>query len=526
MILIKLNLLCNIFNKIYDASAKNEILQIFQLKQRASLRRTAENDSLCTCIPKKNLLFSANQKKKLLFNLSSYIFILHFLFCSTGKSNVLVKDGKRKRLIINNLDSPENKDIKHIVSGISNSLTNGLSRVENLEVVGPAEKANGLKVVREKLMIGENIDPAEILSKITSADYACNGEVQTEGVRAQVNVRISDSKSGTVVLSSSSKGTIDKPITLQENLLNNILSNLDVNKPNSQADKSLIITTSSELAFLKYSQASEFLYTNPKKAGIYLIEALREDPEYLDALEDLSFVLYQMGDLNSSKKFLLLKKELLIKKLQNKTEDYGNTLCNIGVIEFELGFQKEGENYCNEDKILKEKIGRVDTKAYANTLQILGSFSISKNEFSSGISYLSKSKDIYKKIGLEESLDYAELLINLGVAFYRNNDLISAGEIFYLSEQIYKKLDITNTSSYASLLSNQSMVHLKKQEYKEAVKKLIQDKEIQEKLGLTKSKNFITTLNNLSYVMNELGLKDRAAFFAKESKKIKDTLIK
>jgi len=446
-------------------------------------------------------------------------------YCGTSKSNLLTKDG-RKRLLIDKFEYNEDKKLKPIASGLSHTLTNELSRVESLEVIGPAEKNSVLKALKEKQMYGEEVDPTEFLTKLTAADYYCNGDVQIEDKTALVNVRISDAKKGSLVLSTSSKGNIDKPITLQEKIVTNLLSNIDEKEPDSNESKINQTSTKNEAAYSHYAEGSSVLYTDPKQAAVLFISALKKDPEYIDAIEDLANSLYQVGDLKSSLKYMQLKKEILEKRNLKETVDYANTLCNIGVIQFNLGNKKEAIALCFQDKEIKESLRITKTKAYANTVQTLGSFYLVEGNYTLGISHLNQSRIILNNLGLDKSLDHAELLITLGSAYRQTGDYQSAENAYIEADSLFGYLGITNTSSYASLMGNMGLLQLAQRNYKESLKKFIKDKEIQDKLGLTNTQNYVTTLNNLSTIFNELGLKDKAQQYSKISQEIAKKLQK
>lgn len=451
------------------------------------------------------------------------LFLIFFVSCSTSKSNLLSNDGQKKRLLIDKFDYLENKKLKPIAAGLTSTLTNGLSRIPALEVVGPSEKASALKLIKEKQLYGEEVDPAEFLSKITAADYFCNGDIQAEQSAALVNVRISDAQKGSLVLSSSTRGNLEKPITLQEKIVGNLLSNIDSN--DAEANTALVSnsSTKNESAFSFYAQASDILYSEPQKAAILLISALKNDPEYLDALEDLANTLFQIGETKKSMEFLVRKKEVLERKQLQNTVDYANTLCNLGVTYFSLGEREKAMQLCLQDKELKESLKLKKTKLYANTLQTIASFHVYQGRYKEGIQLFESARTLLTTLGLDKTFDYADLLTSLGSAYKQNGEPEFAGGLYKDAENIYQEIGLSTTSSYAALLTNQGLLHLAKKEYKEALKKFIQDKSIQDKLGLGKSDGYITTLNNLAIVLSELGEKKKAIEFLQLANKLKSS---
>ncbi|XDD49152.1 hypothetical protein AB3N59_12045 [Leptospira sp. WS92.C1] len=420
-------------------------------------------------------------------------FFLFFLSCASSKENILVKDGQKKRLLIDKFNYLENQKLKPFATGLASTLTNGLARIPSLDVIGPAEKANTLKLIQEKQLFGEDVDPVEFLSKITAADYFCNGDIQTEQETALVNVRISDAKHGNLILNTATRGILERPITLQDKVMENLLSNID--GKNTEFNKSFISKSSTKnaVAFSNYVQAFDILYTNPQRAAVFLINALKEDPEYLDALEDLSNILFQLGDSKKALGFLWKKKEILDRRGLQNTLDYTNTLFNLGVVHFSLGEREKGIQFCVQDKELKETLKLKSRKPYATTLQTLGAFYIYQKKYKQGIIQLESARNVLLSLGLDKTFDYADLLTSLGSAYKQSGDFQIAASLYQDAGSIFKELGLTSTSSYAALLTNQGALHSANGEYKEALKKFIQDKEIQNKLGLIKTEGYVVT---------------------------------
>ncbi len=243
--------------------------------------------------------------------------------------------------------------------------------------------------------------------------------------------------------------------------------------------------TKNEEAFSLYSKAAGTLYTDPKASAVLLANALSKDPEYLDALEDLSNALYQLGDYKRSLEYMNRKRTALDKKS------------------------------------LKEKLFLSKSKTYANTLQSLSTIHIIRKETDKAISEIEQAKTILEMLGLNRTHEFGDFLVTIGLAYKSKGDLEKANSYYSEADSLYKELGLTKTTSYASILSNQGLIHLAKKEYKDALKKFIADKESQDNLKLTTTEEYAVTLSNLGLTLAELGQAAKAKEFFNQASKIR-----
>lgn len=428
---------------------------------------------------------------------------------------------KKSRLLVDNFEYIGPPQHKWLIPGIQSTTTNGLAKLSQFEVTGVAEQRKAAKLIQQRQMVGEEVDATAELARINSVDYSCTGTVQATGKDLMVNVRIVEAPTNNVKQSSNLKGTIDNPFDVQEKIVDNLIASLDVKL--NENDKLLLTSTmtKNEEAFSLYSKALEVLMTEPKKSAVFLANALAKDPEYLDALEDLSGALYQMGDYKRAMEYMNRKKVTLEKKKLTETADYANTLCNMGMIHLNLGDSDKALLFCKQDKALKEKLSLTKSKIYANTLLSISAIFLSQRQIEKAIVEVESAKQIYESLGLNQSHEFGDVLISAGVAYKVKGDFEKANSYYANAEYLYRTLGLTKTTSYATVLSNQGLIHLAKKEYKEALKKFISDKEIQDNLQMTNTEEYAVTLGNLALIFSELGETTKAKEFLAQVQKIR-----
>lgn len=448
------------------------------------------------------------------------LIILLTLSCatSTTKDN---SSRKKNRILIDNFEYLGPPQYKWLIPGIRSTVTNGLAKLPQFDVTSVAEQQKAVKLIQQKQLVGDEVDASKELAKINSVDYSCLGTIQASGKELLVNVRIAEAPNYDVKQASNLKGAVDNPFAVQEKIVDSLVGSMDVKLNDS--DKLLFssYTTKNEEAFSLYSKGAETLYTDPKASALSLAKALTKDPEYLDALEDLSNALYQMGDYKRALDYMNRKKVSLEKKNLTQTGDYANTLCNIGLIHLSLGDSSQALKLCGEDKALKEKLFLSKSKAYATTLQSLSAIHLYIKETDKAITEIEQAKSINETLGLNRTPEFGDLLVTIGVAYKTKGDLVKASSYYSDATNLYKELGLTKTSSYATVLSNEGLIHLAKKEYKDALKKFIADKEIQDNLKLTTTEDYAVTLSNLGLTLAELGQTAKAKEFFSQAKKIR-----
>lgn len=447
--------------------------------------------------------------------------LLTLLLSCTTTDNRNNAPAKKNRILVETFEYLGPPQYKWLVQGIRATVTNGLAKLQQFEVTSVAEQQKAAKLIQQKQLVGDDVDASKELAKINAVDYSCLGTIQSAGKELMVNVRIADATNANVKQSSNLKGTVDNPFAVQEKIVDSLVASLDVKL--SDGDKALFSSyvTKNEEAFSLYSKAVETLYTDPKASAVLLANALSKDPEYLDALEDLSNALYQLGDYKRSLEYMNRKKTALEKKSLTETGDYANTLCNIGIIHLSLGDSDKALQLCNQDKTLKEKLFLSKSKTYATTLQSLSAIYIIRKESDKAIANIEQAKMILESLGLNRTHEFGDFLVTIGLAYKGKGDLEKANFYYSEADSLYKELGLTKTTSYSSVLSNQGLIHLAKKEYKDALKKFITDKEIQDNLKLTTTEEYAVTLSNLGLTLAELGQDAKAKELFNQAEKIK-----
>ena len=456
---------------------------------------------------------------------------------------------KKNRILIREFDYVGSEPLKNpaFLKGFHFTLIKGLAKLPQFDITSEIYQKEAMKdigLLQKSFSEVNDID--ERLSKIFPVDYYCHGTVNISENKIDVIVSISESKTFNNKITFVVEGDIDKQSELQKKILVELAKGLNIETNENDLAIFVAQSTENKEAFSLYSEAVTTFVSDPISSIPSLIAALEKDPNYLDALEDISDALSELGFSKEAFSYMNKLKTLLDERKHSQKVNYANTLCKFGLLYFRLNDLDNALKYCKEEKELKDSLFTIDNlpiaknQSYANTLINLSTFYLHKNDLVNAVKEIEAAKEIYKSLKLSDSFAFGYVFLNLGAIYKKAGDLGWASSYYKEAKQLYNKLGLTETLAYGIVLTNEGHIHFTKgliykekknikmaqTEFKAALEKFNADKKIQDKLRLTNTIDYATTLVNLSNVYNLLGQKKEEKDFAKSAQIIFNRIAK
>ncbi|HNF53188.1 MAG TPA: tetratricopeptide repeat protein [Leptospiraceae bacterium] len=425
-----------------------------------------------------------NYKKKAIHKIFlSIIPIILLLTCGTPEE----KNSKPSIATINIKGRIQIAEIKYtgppaqswIVSGIRDTVTNDLGKIKEVSAISIEDQREAFKLIALKQKTGVNVDASIEAAKILAADYLCVGNLQNTGKTLRLNIRLLKSPDFSAEQSTTIDGTLDEIFTLQDKVVESLLANVDAKMTPEERLVIEIFTPKNKNAYELYSQGLEIQDTNPKKALDLFLQALKLEPDYLDALN----------------------------RVGNQYDSFNNF--------------SEALNYHEKRRKILEEKGLSKHERYSETLNNMGAVYYSQGNYDLALEYYSKSKT---NLGLTKTVGYATILNNIGMVYYDQGNFDLALEHYSKSKTMQEGLGLTKTNLYATTLNNIGMVYNDQGNYDLALEHYSKSKTIREKLGLTKTDGYATNLNNIGLVNYRQGAYCKAVEWFKKAVIIREQI--
>jgi TolB-like protein len=200
----------------------------------------------------------------------------------------------------------KDKETDWLSEGISETLTTKLGNVQRIRVV----ERQRIDAVLNEVSLGQSgvIDPASAAKagKVLGAETVVTGAFQKMGEKLRLTARFVKVETGIVSNTAMVTGDYNDIFSLEDNMADNILMNLGIETSVSEKQKIARNPTTSVAAYKNYTQGVSLMKKDQfDDAKAYLDEAVREDPNFSEAKENLAFVDWARPSANSS---LYLKK--------------------------------------------------------------------------------------------------------------------------------------------------------------------------------------------------------------------------
>lgn len=200
----------------------------------------------------------------------------------------------------------KDKETDWLAEGISETLTTKLGNVQRIRVV----ERQRIDAVLNEVSLGQSgvIDPesAARAGKVLGAETVVTGAYQKMGETLRLTARFVKVETGIVSNTAMVTGDYNDIFSLEDDMADSILKNLGIEASASEKQKIAKNPTTSVAAYKSYTQGVSLMKKDQfDDAKAYLDEAVRADPNFSAAREDLAFVDWARPSANSS---LYLKK--------------------------------------------------------------------------------------------------------------------------------------------------------------------------------------------------------------------------
>ncbi|HMW04821.1 MAG TPA: tetratricopeptide repeat protein [Leptospiraceae bacterium] len=371
-----------------------------------------------------------------------------------------------------------------IVSGIRDTVTNDLAKIKEVSAISIEDQREAFKMIAFKQKTGVNIDASIEAAKILAADYLCVGNLQNTGKTLRLNIRLLKSPDFSAEQSTTIDGTLDEIFTLQDKVVESLLVNVDAKMSHEERLVIEVFTPKNKNAYELYSQGIEIQDTNPKKALDLFLQALKLEPDYLDAMNRVGQQYGTFGNFSEALNYHEKRRKILEEKGLSKHEGYSTTLNNIGTVYISQDNYDLALEYLFKSKKIEEDLGHTKTDDYANILSNIGLVYNNKGNYDLALEYYTKSKKIKEDLGLTKTESYAIILSNIGLAYSDQRNFDLALEHYSKSKTIREEHGLTKTNGYANILDNIGVIYYNQLGYCESVEWLKKAVEIREKIGV------------------------------------------
>ena len=410
-----------------------------------------------------------------------------------------------------------------IVTGIRDTVTNDLAKVREVEAISIDDQNKALKMIAERRKAGEkNLDPSKESAKILAADYLCVGNLQNTGKVLRLNIRLLKAPDFSAEQTATLDGTLDEIFTLQDKVVESLLANVDAKMKPEERLVIEVFTPKNKKAYELYTKGLEI--HNPKNALDLLLEALKLEPDYLDALSYIGIQYIVLGQYEKALEYHNKRKKLLEDKKLIYHKEYAKTLGNIGAVFEEQSKYAEALDYHFKAQKLEEDLGLEKTESYAITLGNIGNVYYSQGKYAEALDYYFKSQKIYENLGLRKTSYYAIILNNIGSIYKKQGKYEEALDYYFKSQKILEDLGFGKTDGYATGLGNIGAVYESMGKYAETLDYYFKDQKIREDLGLGKTEPYATVLNNIGAVYYKKGEYCKSAEWAKKAVTIQEEI--
>lgn len=438
---------------------------------------------------------------------------------------------------------------------MTSSVISDLVKVRDIQVVSDQDRKKALKELAFQQTGLTAEDTSDKLGHMLGGDLIFTGSYAVIAGQIRVNARIINVETGKIEKARKFDGAMAQYFAMEDQLVAGLLADVEkVSIANlapvrvSEEEKKAIASEihPSLSGFELFSKGLLIEDAHPQEALALFNEALRNEPDYIDALLEAGWVagvtlnnfdeglrhlnkaeqllaqrnrtnsteyanltniigtIHQgKGELNQALKYYELSQRILIKNNQTATANYGTLLNNIGMVYRTNGDPDRALKQYILAKQLDEQLMRQHTTGYADTLNNIGNVYEDRGDLNQALKYLSLAREIKEKLGLQNTVGYANIMNNMGTVHAMGGDLDQALSCFMLAKDTIETTGSTNTVDYANTLSNIGSVYNYRRELDQALKYYILDKEIQENLGLKSSRSYGKTLFNIGTVLEK-----------------------
>lgn len=450
---------------------------------------------------------------------------IFLLFCHTSEKKEIKIDNIapikiKGRIQIDEIKYSGSPKESWIVAGIRDTVTNDLAKIKEVEAISIDDQNKALQMITERRKAGEkNLDPSKETARILAADYVCVGNLQNTGKVLRLNIRLLKAPDFSAEQSATIDGTLDEIFTLQDKVVVTLLANVDAKMTPEERLAIEVFTPESKKAYELYSQGLEIQYTNPKKSLDLFLQALKLEPDYLDAMNRIGQLYQTFSQYKEALEYHQKRKKILEEKGLKQHSEYGITLNNIGVVYHAQSKYEEALDYFFKSNKIDEDLGLAKTAEYAATLNNIGVVYHAQGKYEKALDYYFKSNKIKEDTGLTKTQEYAATLNNIGLSYREEEKLDEALEFLFKSKKIMDELGLTNTGEYAIRLKNIGSVYYDKHEYCTSLEFFKKTYAIREKINIPQNKT------NLEIAQKECDL-SKPSNVVQEKKKAIDWIIK
>jgi tetratricopeptide (TPR) repeat protein len=405
-----------------------------------------------------------------------------------------------------------------IVTGIRDTVTNDLAKVREVEAISIDDQNKALKMIAERRKAGEkNLDPSKESAKILAADYLCVGNLQNTGKVLRLNIRLLKAPDFSAEQTATLDGTLDEIFTLQDKVVESLLANLDAKMSPEERLVIEMFTPKNKKAYELYTQGLQIEDTNPKKALDLFLQALKLEPDYLEAMNWIGIQYNALSQYEKAFEYHNRRKKLLEDKKLNNHKEYAKTLNNIGLVYKSQDKYAEALDYYFKAQKIGEDLGLIKTELYATSLNNIGGVYDSQGKYAEALDYYFQSKKIREDLGLGKTIGYATSLNNIGFAYELQGKHTEALDYYFKAQKIGEDLGLRKTELYASTLNNIGAVYYGKGEVCKSVEWIQKAVTIKEQIGVPSKRN------NLNIAQEECNI-TKPANVEQEKKKAIDWL--
>ncbi len=433
------------------------------------------------------------------------VIIMLFIFAAVVHSTTVEK---KMNILVYPFEYKGDKKYSWVSAGLTDTVISDLNKIKNVSVFSNEDRKKAVQEMELGMMGLFDEKTIVKTGNIMGANIIFTGSIQILGKKIRVNARLINVESTKVENTIKLDGAVEDLFDLQDRVTLGLISesqNISIAdiKPVvvDDEDKKKITDNVKPgiAAFELYAKGLEIQDTNPREALNYFKQAIKKQPDYIEALIDAGFTASSSLNLWEESLNYLGKAETLNRqKGQTGTKEHAYIIKNIGHVKESRRDFPDAEKYYLKAKEIYDSLGLQNTKEYAHLIMAIGNaYDGQPGKKYKTPEYYNKSKEIYDNLGLQKTYKYAILIMNIGSMYCDKGQKNLCLEYYDKSRVIYENLGLQKTRNYAMLMNHIGWVYQLNSKYSTAREYYSKAREILDSLGLQKTRLYLNLMRNI-----------------------------
>ena len=217
-----------------------------------------------------------------------------------------------------------NGDAKYswVSAGLSESVTHDLRNLDGVTIISQEDRRRALQELKYKQLVGETEEGVEV-ANLMGADVIFTGSYSIVDEETRVMAKITKANDGSLQKSIKLDGKLSEIHSIQDQIVIGLLKESESIKISNVIPKVLTREETQKYqerpkpkfsAFELYSKGAELQESNPQQAFVFMRQALDVDPNYVNALLGIAWILEGMNKQWEASEYFLRASPLLEKQ--------------------------------------------------------------------------------------------------------------------------------------------------------------------------------------------------------------------